>query len=149
MKWTYRRYAVDTSRICPAGIVLRPDAKIRVGGKRGDAYLRALLDTGADHSVFPFSVAEDIGAELFEGESDSARGIGGHEITIVPGRVELELLGEGESCRWTSVVGFARFASLSDECSILGHVGCHEYFYAAFDGDAQVVELTRRPSFPP
>ena len=148
MKWTYRQYAVDESRICPSGIVSHPEAKVRVSGTRGDAYPRALLDTGADHTVLPFSIAADIGAELFEDESDAAKGVSGHQITIIPGKVELELLGEGESCRWTAIVGFAQFASADDECSILGHVDCLEYFLAAFDGHSQVVELTPRPNFP-
>jgi predicted aspartyl protease len=79
MNWTYRRYAVDESRICPSGMVYRPEAKIRVRGSQGEAYLRALLDTGADHTVLPFSIAADIGAELFEDEADVAKGVGGHE----------------------------------------------------------------------
>ena len=148
MKWTYRRYAVDESRICPSGKVYRPEAKIRVSGTRGEAYLRALLDTGADHTILPFSIAADIGAELFEDEADAAKGVSGHEIIIVPGKVELELLDRDESCKWTAVIGFGQFASSLDECSILGHVGCLEYFFAAFDGLSQVVELTPRSNFP-
>jgi len=128
--------------------VYRPEAKIRVSGTRGEAYLRALLDTGADHTVLPFSIAADISAELFEGEADVAKGVSGHEITIVPGKVELELLGRDESCRWTAVIGFAQSVSSMDECSILGHAGCLEFFLAAFDGLSQVVELTPRPNFP-
>lgn len=148
MKWRYRRYAVDASRICSSGTVYRPEAKIRVSGTRGESYLRVLLDTGADHSVLPYSIAADIGAELFEDEADAAKGVSGHEITIIPGKVELELLDRDESCRWTTVLGFAKFASPADECSILGHAGCLEYFMATFDGHSQVVELTRRPNFP-
>ncbi len=134
MKWSYRRYAVKPSRICPSGIVFRPEAKVRVSGRRGEAYLRVLLDTGADHTVLPFSIAADIGAELFEDEVDAAKGVSGHEIAMIPGMVELELLGDDESCRWTAVVGFAQFASPADECSILGHADCLEFFLAAFDG---------------
>jgi len=148
MKWMYRRYAVDKSRICPSGAVSRPEAKIRVRGRQGETYLRVLLDTGADHTVLPYSIAADIGADLFEDEADAAKGVGGHEIAIVPGKVELELLDGDESCQWTAVIGFAKFASAADECSIFGHAGCLEHFFATFDGHAQVVELTRRPNFP-
>jgi hypothetical protein len=146
MKWAYRRYSVEESRICPSGLVYRPEAKLRIGGAHGDAYIRALLDTGADHSVFPISIAKDVGAELFEDEHDAAKGISGHEISIIPGRVELELLGDDESYRWSAVIGFAEFVSPSDECSILGHVGCLEFFSATFDGVLHVVELTPRVS---
>jgi hypothetical protein len=148
MKWAYRQYAVDRSRICPSGIVYRPEAKVRFSGTRGETYLRVLLDTGADHTVLPFSIAADIGAELFEDEADAAKGVRGHEITIIHGKVEVELLDGDESCRWSAVIGFAKFSSAADECSIFGHAGCLEYFFATFDGQSQVVELTRRPNFP-
>ena len=148
MKWPYRRYSVETSRICPSGIVSRPEAKIRVSGKHGEAFLRVLLDTGADHTVLPFSIAVDIGAELFEGGMETAKGVSGHEISMMPGKVELELLDDDASCRWTAVVGFAQFSSPDDECSILGHADCLEFFMAAFDGYSQFVELTPRANFP-
>jgi len=147
MKWAYRRYAVGRSRICPEGIVCRPEAKVRVGGRLGNAYLRVLVDTGADHTVLPFSIAAVIGAELFENEPDEAKGFSGHEISIIPGKVELELLGDTESYKWDAVVGFARFASLEDECSILGHTGCLEFFCASFDGGSKLVELSPQRSF--
>jgi hypothetical protein len=148
MKWSYRRYAVGESRICPSGIVSRPEAKVRVSGSLGETYLRVLLDTGADHTVLPYSIAADIGAELFEDELDVAKGVSGHEITIIPGKVDLELLGDDESYRWTAVIGFAQFATPADECGILGHADCLKYFLAAFDGHSQVVELAPRPNFP-
>ncbi len=148
MKWTYGRYAVERSRICPSGKVYRPEAKIRIGGTLGDAYLRVLLDTGADHTVLPISIAADIGAELFADEADSAKGVSGHEINIIPGKVELELFDGHESSQWTAVIGFAQFATSLDECSILGHAGCLEFFLAEFDGHSQVVELTPRSNFP-
>ena len=106
---------VDTSRICPSGLVFRPEAKIRIGGRRGDTYLRAILDTGADHTILPYSVAEDVNAELFVEEADTARGVSGHEIAVIPGKVELELLDGAESYRWTAIVGFAKFESPIDE----------------------------------
>lgn len=148
MKWNYRRVEVDPSRICPSGFVFRPVATVRIGGSVGSAYLRALVDTGADHTIMPFSVAEDVGAELFVDEEDAARGVSGHEISIIPGRVELELLDPDESRTWTTIIGFVKFAAPEDECSILGHAGCLEYFFATFDGVAQVVELTPRTDLP-
>jgi len=148
MKWAYRGYAVDKSRICPTGKVFRPEAKIRVGGPAGDAYLRALIDTGADHSILPISVAKDIGVDLNIEESDYARGVSGHEIVIIPGQVELELLGVEESYRWKAVVGFAEFENAAVECSLLGYAGCLEFLLADFDGQKKVVELTKRANFP-
>jgi hypothetical protein len=148
MKWNYRQSEVESSRICPSGIVYRPVARLRIGGSNGNAYLRALIDTGADHTLVPFSIAEDVGAELFEDEHNSVEGISGHEIAVVPGRVHLELLDDVGSLQWTTVIGFAKFASPDDECSVLGHAGCLEYFHAAFDGMERVVELTLRGDLP-
>ena len=148
MKWTYRRCEVESSRICPSGIVYRPVATLRIAGSAGSAYLRALIDTGADHTLVPFSIAEDVGAELFPDEEDAAKGISGHEISIVPGQVELELLGDDESHKWTAIIGFAKFATPDDECNVFGHAGCLEFFLAAFDGSAHIVELTPQESFP-
>ena len=148
MKWIYRRYEVEKSRICPAGIVYRPEAKLRISGTAGEAYVRALIDTGADHTIVPFSIAEDVGAELFRNEQDAAKGISGHEIAIVPGQVELELLGDTESYHWTAVIGFARFATADDECCIFGHAGGLEFFLASFDGVARAVKLKCRSNLP-
>lgn len=108
----------------------------------------ALVDTGADHTVLPLSIAENVGAELFYDERDAAKGISGHEIAIISGRVHLELLSDDETCAWTAVVGFADFATPEDECGVLGHAGCLEFFSATFDGVGQVVELIQRGSLP-
>jgi hypothetical protein len=164
MKWAYRRYEVDRSRICSSGIVYRPVADLRIGGAHGETRVRALIDTGADHTLLPISIAERVGAELYEDQPDSARGVAGQEIPIIPGRVQLELLSdEGRrgsakpgshptargSCEWTAVVGFADFATPEEECSLLGHAGCLEIFHAAFDGIARTVELTPIADLPP
>jgi hypothetical protein len=148
MKWNYRRCEVESSRICPSGVVYRPVARLRMSGSTGSAFLRTLIDTGADHTLVPFSIAENVGAELFEDEQNAVEGISGHVIPVVPGRVELELLNDGESLQWSAVVGFAKFATPEDECSVLGHAGCLEYFHAAFDGVQRVVELTLRGDLP-
>ena len=108
-----------------------------------------MLDTGADHCVFPITVTEEVGAELFTDSTETAKGIGGEEIRIVPGRVEVELLDDDDSLTWTAVLGFANFEVPEDECSILGHASCFEHFRAEFDGMAKIVELLPRGDWPP
>jgi hypothetical protein len=88
------------------------------------------------------SVADRVGAELFRDNHDAVRGVSGHEILIVPGRVLLELISDDGSYQWSAVIGFAEFASPEEECSLLGHAGCLEFFTATFDGVARVFELT-------
>lgn len=150
MKWTYNRYDVEESRIYPSGLAFRPEVRLRViGGLRG-CYLRTLIDTGADHSLLPFSVAEIIGAELFDDEQDIAKGISGRQLETIPGKVELELSSDDdvEIYRWSAVVGFAKFASEANECSVLGHAGCLEYFLTTYDGPARIIELVPQANFP-
>src|SRR5438094_101798 len=130
MKWAYCRYSVDPSRICPSGVVCRPVVKLGIHGASGDAYVSARVDTGADHSIFPATVATEVGAELFDDEIGSAKGISGHAISIMPRRVRLERLADDESLEWSAIVGFARFDSPEDECSVLGHIGVLKFFSA-------------------
>jgi len=147
MKWAYRRYSVDRSRICPSGLVYRPLVKLGVHGATGVAFVSALVDTGADHSIFPASIATEVGAELFDDELESAKGISGHAISVTLGRVRLELIAGEQSLAWSAIVGFAKFDS-EDECSVLGHIGVLEFFSAVFDGVNQVLELAPRENFP-
>jgi hypothetical protein len=144
MKWNYRQYSVDESSICPSGIVYRPVAKLRVAGPSGETYVRLLIDTGADHTLLPMSVADRVGAHLFHDDYNSAKGVSGHEISIIPGRVQLELISDNGCYQWSAVIGFAEFASPEEECSLLGHAGCLEFFTATFDGVARVFELLPR-----
>lgn len=148
MKWSYSEFEVDSSRICPAGVVYRPIAHVGIAGSNGSVYLRALIDTGADHTLVPYSVADQVGAKLFDDESNSVEGISGHEVIVVPGEIELELIDDVETVKWTTVIGFAQFAAPEDECSVLGHAGCLEYFLATFDGVNRSVELTLRGELP-
>lgn len=141
MIWGYRHYAVEKSLLCPAGKVARPEAKLRIRGDKADAYVRALVDSGADHCLFPYSLATDIGAELYEDQLDSAKGFSGDEVTVVPGRVSLALLHGEEVFEWRAMVGFARFASKSSECIILGRLGGLEFFRVILDEGSQTVSL--------
>ena len=115
MNWSYSEFEVDCSRVCPTGVVYRPVASVRIVASRDQVYLRALVDTGADHSIVPFSVAERIGAELFEDEQNSVEGISGQAITIIPGRVRIVLFDESKSIERNTIIGFAKFASPDDE----------------------------------
>lgn len=148
MNWNYSEFEVDRSHFCPAGVMFRPVVNVGLSASKDSVYLRALIDTGADQSIVPFSVAERIGAELFEDEQNSVEGISGQGVIVVPGRVRIELFDGRESIDWIAIIGFAKFPAPENECSVLGHAGCLEYFHAAFDGVDRFVELTLRGELP-
>jgi hypothetical protein len=56
--------------------------------------------------------------------------------------VHIELFDGSESLEWETILGFAKFAAPEDECSVLGHAGCLEYFRAVFNGVDCTVELS-------
>jgi hypothetical protein len=60
-------------------VLLRPEIPIRVYGPAGTADMLALVDTGADNSIFPLSVARDLGIETTPGKGPDAWLSGGSE----------------------------------------------------------------------
>ena len=140
MIFPYVRHLVDRSPAVPSGEVARPEIPLLISGPNGTIEVSALLDTGADHVFLPAALAQLLGIEIDETIADSARGAGGHEISIWPGEVELAISGNGESFRWRAQVGFVQ----SDDdlaAAYLGHAGFLEHYVAKFDYREQTVEL--------
>lgn len=148
MKYPYTAYSVDPSSMIPDGIVHRPEVILRIIGSSGEVYLTALLDTGADESILPSWVAEEAGVELHAGEVTQAAGIAGQQVDVIPGTVQLELVGEHESYAWPATIGFAHFESPDDEYAILGHAGCLNFFTLTFDAERREVTITPNANFP-
>jgi hypothetical protein len=148
MNFTYTKIEIDPSPTNPSGIVYRPEILLRVIGPTADVLLMALIDTGADECVLPFSIAQSIGVVLTLNETVLASGVGGQELELIPGDVNFELRGSGETYSWPIRVGFARFDDPEDECAILGNIGALEYFTATFDANARYGSLVANSRFP-
>ena len=140
MIFPYVRHHVDESSAIPSGEIARPEILIRIIGPSGVVEASGLIDTGADQVFLPALLADVLGIEFDAHETEGARGAGGHELTVWPSEVELEIVGDDQSYRWLVQVGFIE--SEDDLApAYLGHAGFLEFFRATFDGDAQTVEL--------
>ena len=149
MIYRYTEYIVEPTPTIPDGVIHRPQVFLRIAGPDSELFMLALVDTGADETIVPLSVAEEIGVELDMAQQSKAGGVTGQHIALIPGSVELEILGEGETYKWTSVISFARFESEEDECAILGHAGALQFFTATFDGERNQGSLVPTSIFPP
>lgn len=148
MKFSYRQYQVTPSPTVPTGVLLRPEIPIRIIGNAGDAFLWALVDTGSDELLLPQSVANRINATQHAGMNWKIEGIGGQQVSVTLGDVELELRGGGQTFRWPAKVGFVAYANPQDEAVVLGRTGFLEHFRVTFDGHQHELEIQVTPAFP-
>jgi hypothetical protein len=148
MRFEYLCFATSTSATIPDGLVCRPEVNLRIRGPFGELAVTALLDTGADETILPLSIAECLGVELDPASASQAQGVTGDLLPLLPGKVELELFGDGQIYRWTTLVSFADFPDPGGECVVLGHAGALRYFFAEFDGESRVGCLTANAEYP-
>lgn len=148
MRFPYQQYQVAPTPTLPTGILYRPEVPLRIIGATDDARFFALVDTGADDTIFPRSIGDAVGAAIDDTQRWTVGGIGGQEVELTLGEIDLELTGDGQTYRWTAPVGFAAFARPEDEVAILGHPGFLNFFRVLFDGDAHQLEVSVAPSFP-
>ena len=89
-----------------------------------------------------------MGAAIDDTQRWRVGGIGGQEVELTLGEIDLELSGGGQTYRWRAPVGFASFARPEDEVAILGHPAFLNFFRVVFDGDAKHFEVIVAGSFP-
>lgn len=126
----------------------RPEVVLTVHGERAARSYRALVDTGADRSVFPRSMADDLGIRLNEAKGNGGTTFSGETLSLKVGMVLLELADETALLRWPAAVLFHDFHSGSEESIVLGHAGFLEYFSATFDGYEGSLSLVPNADFP-
>ena len=107
-----------------------------------------LVDTGADNSIFPLSVATDLGIETVPGKGPGPTAFGGQQIALPFAEVVLELTQEDTSIRWRARLYFAEFPNDSEKAVILGQEGFLDYFTATFIGEDCVLVLEPNKSIP-
>jgi hypothetical protein len=146
MNFSYRQYnKADGSKI------YRPEIPVRVTGPAGGASFFALLDTGSDRTILPRRIGERIGAEMDNSTAVTALGVGGQQVQVVPGAVDLELVQGKKRYRWRADVAFISLPDPKREVTLLGHRGFLEFFDVTFYGENRKVRLrpgcgSRRPS---
>jgi hypothetical protein len=129
--------APDTGELA---VIFRPEVRIAVHGSKGSCDFIALVDTGADNTIFPESIARDLGIPLVAGKGPAATAFGGEKIALSYADVPLELVQENESLKWMARVYFVADGE-SKETLILGHQGFLDFFTATFHGEECALEL--------
>lgn len=148
MKFDYM--AIPTRRPVPSlagqSVRYRPVIAVLLTGSATPQLRDGLLDTGADDTVFSESVAAALGADLSRADQCFISLAGRPQPMICRyTKVQLRISDGTEAFEWPAVVGFVA-ARL--HYALLGQAGFLQYFRADFDGDARVVELVPKPSFP-
>jgi hypothetical protein len=129
-------------------LILRPEIPVTVAGPNGSATYLGLVDTGSDHTVFPKSIADDLGIPLQPSSGQDASAFGGHRIQLLIGEAVLGLEADEDSLTWQTPIFFHDFKAKEEETVILGHSGFLDYFTATFDGKQGALTLIPNDELP-
>lgn len=119
----------------------RPKPLIPIGvvGPRNTRLIRGLLDSGADDTVFPDTLAAQLGIDLTGAPEGELGGVGGSPLARVRfAQVHLRLATNTEQREWVALAGFTA-APL--RFPLLGYAGVMQFFTTHFRGDQEEVEL--------
>jgi hypothetical protein len=122
-----------------------PVADVGIEGPQGARVLRCRVDSAADDTIFPLSLAQQIGIDLTGapvGESQTASGI---TVSYRCAQVTLRVTDGIESCQWVAIVGFL---DTPRRTGLLGLSGFLGYFDTTLRGSALEVLLDPNPAFP-
>jgi Aspartyl protease len=122
-------------------IFRRPEIPIEIAGQLGRAEVIGLVDTGSDHTIFPASVAEELGIELSVEAVSQGSGFGGQTLFFRSGVAELRIGDDENAIAWKTELYFYAFDKPDCEVTILGHSSFLDYFIATFDGEQSELEL--------
>ena len=117
-------------------------------GSTGHVDLIVLVDTGADNSVFPMSIARDLGIERKIGAGPAATAFGGQRIALSFADVILAISQDGADIRWRARIYFADFPDGNDTAVIAGHEVFLDFFTAQFIGSECVLDLQPNDDMP-
>lgn len=148
MKFPYRAIVTTAPDSEDYLLILRPEIPITVIGPAGSATYLALVDTGSDNTIFPKSIAEDLGIPVAAARGSPASVFGGNRVELLAGTADLHLAVDGGSLAWRTSLYFFEFRSSEEETCILGHAGFLDYFTAIFDGREGMLTLLANEDFP-
>jgi hypothetical protein len=146
MRFSYRRL-LTLKPVYPLGGVsarYKPILTATIASPLGNWASACLVDSGADDTVFPDTIAHQLGIDLSgapEGESFQAAG---QPVTYRYAPVRFHLSDGMETCDWDAIVGFVAAAM---RWPLLGHAGFLQFFDVTFLGHAQELILAPNPSF--
>ena len=125
----------------------RPEIPVTIIGAAGRATFIGLVDTGSDNTIFPKSVADNLGIPLQVTNDPDASVFGGNHVRLLSGEAILQLESEGERVSWSAPISFFE-SSRTEEIVILGHSGFLDYFTATFDGALGMLTLVANDLLP-
>ena len=117
----------------------RPLIAVTIVGPTGSSMREAILDTASDDTVFPASLAAQIGVDLTHAPTGRGSGVGLVAIPLRYAQVRLRIATNQEQREWEAWVSFT---SGSLRRPILGFAGFLQFFTATFHGDREEVELS-------
>jgi len=147
MRFSYKQFPAKVPVVSLGGRTVRPRPFLWVTLITPTALrLRyCLLDTGSDDTVFPESVAHQLGIDLTNTPVGTASGTGMAIAAIRYAEAKLRVSDGREFREWTARVGFTRTPLKQP---LLGYAGFLQYFTATFHGDLEEVELAVNSGYP-
>lgn len=116
--------------------IARPYIPIKITGPKRFWEGYGLIDSGADRCLFNIKIAEDIGLDLNEENSDNFSGIEGGSLKATLQKVKLQINGMDKEI--TVVAGFIDSPGV---VVILGQDGFFDHFTIKFEKDHGIVEI--------
>jgi hypothetical protein len=117
-------------------------------GPQGSDLILAMADSGSDDVLFPRSLALPLGITVDDSRATTLTSITGHQVSMSPADVELELSDGLETCRWRASVYFISYPDPQYQTALFGPSGGLDFFTAAFAGARKEVELLPNATFP-
>jgi hypothetical protein len=139
-------YKLIPARGDPNHPVYRPVVDLGMFGPGGSHASLALVDTGADDTLFPSFMARALGVILSTEDSGLIGAIGGLQLPVRYGIVNLELRDSTETFRWAARVAFHEYPG-ENRC-LLGHEGFFNVFHVSFDNHRRLMTLRPHPHSP-
>ena len=123
----------------------RPLIHVSVIGPTGTSVFLARVDPGSDDTVFPETVAAQVGLDLSSAPVGTGSGVGGQRIRLRYAEVTLRITDGNEQREWLARVGFAPIRLRNP---LLGIAGFLQFFNALFLGAGEELELTVNSLYP-
>ena len=129
--------------------IVRPIIPVELRGPKGTGNFFALVDTGADYSILPKRIADALGISLLPSAGPALVALGGQELNVFYGEVQLQLAADQETLIWNLQAQFYDYPQGTDESLVLGFIGFLEFLNAFFDSENETLTITPNAFFSP